>query len=578
MGSFGGCPTTIDQGVAAYKERYVKKQVMKNTDIEHMQLIDVSIKWPFKWCLVGSSGSGKTNFSHQIICNASKIFDKAPERLVVIYKEYQKIYDRFQDLIDTKLIHEDEVDLEELTASNNDRLLIICDDLYFSKKLDEVAEHFLIKGRHRNISWLVLTQSIFNRPALRNISRNSTHITIFKTVRLNEPHIFFSQLRPKSSKVLQNIFLKATDQSYSYLDIDLSQTCPDKLRYKTKIFQKKVTVFIIMGDSFKTMYLISSADLDSERNDNFKLTVQNRDVCNDGLNISVKPVTKRRGAVKPTANNEHIEKEDVKNDDKHKGINFKQSDSFGEEDVNYSYNPNDKAVDDSPKANDKVVDNRLNPSDTIEENTKDWLAEKNESKNLETETNSEIKNENRKAKPEIIDPYKLKKAQRFNPYPFLEPNSRKSLISNKSIDPSIRKYEESAGIDSRDNQAQQGENSDGNITAGAKDLIEQMKPDDDSKKNEDEWVKGLKSRLSERTAQFKRKHDTVGVRVMKNDAKKSLIRPGDFKFLNKDESSQFLDTWKPLKEMSNKKMKTVSDRKFNPIPIKKFKRYPYYIR
>ena len=125
---------------------------------------------------------------------------------------FQQIYNQFDTFIPTKCYYEEDVDLEELTKNNQDRLLIICDDLYFSKKLHEISEHFLIKGRHRNTSWLVLTQSIFNNTALKNISRNSTHITLFKSVRLNEPHIFFSQLRPKSSKVvLRMIYCHSTD-------------------------------------------------------------------------------------------------------------------------------------------------------------------------------------------------------------------------------------------------------------------------------------------------------------------------------------------------------------------------------
>ena len=207
--------------------------------------MDLSIKWPFKWCLVGSSGSGKTNFSLQMISNAHRLFDQVPSKILIVYKEFQDIYLQFNDYIPTYLYHEDEIDIEEVTKQNNENLLIICDDLYYSKKIDEVAEHFLIKGRHRNTSWLVLTQSIFNKPALKNISRNSSHITLFKSVRLNEPHIFFSQLRPSSSKVLQDIYHKATENPYSYLDIDLSQTCPDKYRYKTNLFNKAVTVFII---------------------------------------------------------------------------------------------------------------------------------------------------------------------------------------------------------------------------------------------------------------------------------------------------------------------------------------------
>ena len=207
--------------------------------------IDVSVKWPFKWCLVGSSGSGKTNFSLQVIRHAHRLFDQVPSKIIIVFKEFQEIYNHFNNYIQTEYFNEDEIDFEEITKNNKENLLIICDDLYYSKKIDEVAEHFLIKGRHRNTSWLVLTQSIFNHPALKNISRNSSHITMFKSVRLNEPHIFFSQLRPRTSKVLQDIYSKATEKSYSYLDIDLSQTCPDKYRYKTNLFSKAVTVFII---------------------------------------------------------------------------------------------------------------------------------------------------------------------------------------------------------------------------------------------------------------------------------------------------------------------------------------------
>ena len=207
--------------------------------------IDVSVKWPFKWCLVGSSGSGKTNFSLQVIRHAHRLFDQVPSKIIIVFKEFQEIYNQFNNYIPTELFNEDEIDFEAITKDNKENLLIICDDLYYSKKIDEVAEHFLIKGRHRNTSWLVLTQSIFNHPALKNISRNSSHITMFKSVRLNEPHIFFSQLRPRSSQVLQDIYRKATEKSFSYLDIDLSQTCPDKYRYKTNLFSKAVTVFII---------------------------------------------------------------------------------------------------------------------------------------------------------------------------------------------------------------------------------------------------------------------------------------------------------------------------------------------
>ena len=49
-----------------------------------MDPVDVSIKWPFKWCLVGSSGSGKTNFALQIVSHANRIIDEPPSSVIII--------------------------------------------------------------------------------------------------------------------------------------------------------------------------------------------------------------------------------------------------------------------------------------------------------------------------------------------------------------------------------------------------------------------------------------------------------------------------------------------------------------
>ena len=61
--------------------------------------IDISVKWPFKWCLVGSSGSGKTNFSLQVIRYAHRLFDQVPTKIIIVYKEYQEIYNQFNQYI-----------------------------------------------------------------------------------------------------------------------------------------------------------------------------------------------------------------------------------------------------------------------------------------------------------------------------------------------------------------------------------------------------------------------------------------------------------------------------------------------
>ena len=47
----------------------------------------------------------------------------------------------------------------------------------------------------------------------------------------------------------------------------------------------------MIESTFKTMYLVSKSDLDNDNN--FKLSLQNKDICDGGLNVSVKPIKTR---------------------------------------------------------------------------------------------------------------------------------------------------------------------------------------------------------------------------------------------------------------------------------------------
>ena len=49
--------------------------------------VDACIKWPFKWTLVGSSGSGKTNFAINMIKESGRLFDQKADRVIIIYKK-----------------------------------------------------------------------------------------------------------------------------------------------------------------------------------------------------------------------------------------------------------------------------------------------------------------------------------------------------------------------------------------------------------------------------------------------------------------------------------------------------------
>ena len=119
----------------------------------------------------------------------------------------------------------------------------------------------------------------------------------------------------------------------------------------------------------------------------------------------------------------------------------------------------------------------------------------------------------------------LTKQKSFNHYPFLKPNKLESLVEENK--------ESKTGLKSLE------------------DTIEEN----------DQWLKGVRSRINDRKTQFKRKRDTVGFRVAP-ESEKSLIKPSDFTFLDKDQSLGFLDKWNSFKELKQK-----------PFKNKKFKKW-----
>ena len=547
--------------------------------------VDVSIKWPFKWTLVGSSGSGKTNFVLNIIKKSGRLFSQKPDRVIIIYKVFQEIYNSFDEYLPTSHYVEEECDLEELTKSNTERLLIICDDLYFSKKLNEISEHFLIKGRHRNTSWIVLTQSIFNQSALKNISRNSTHMTLFKSVRLNEPHILFSQLRPRSSKVLQDIYSDATEKPYGYLDIDLSQTCPDKLRYKTDLFNPVVKVFVIMSNtSFKTMYLVNKSLI--EENQNFKLSIRNKDICSDGMNVIVKPI-KQRTSKKINNNQENIPfdnnedkngSHDENNDNNHENleqksqhnINQKNDKSFFKVENNLApeYHSSDNINEIAPTHQDLQDFNKSTHSGRFKRKNTDSFVQKDKTtKRVKMDGyNSPLAGNFIKSNKKHVRKYRLNKYQKrlkkrnFHDFSMTLPKSHNQ--DTEFITQKIKKDEhKKVNIDSDDKDSNEiKENTlllthDQNKTPIGQ-RIENNKRKRIEDESDDQWMSGLKSRLNERRVQFKRKHDTIGYRVLPDDESKSIIKPSDFKFMDPVTSSELLGKWKSLKELKKKQTST----------------------
>lgn len=191
----------------------------------------------FKIFVGGPSRCGKTFFVVDFIQNLKSISKIPPTNIIYVYKVWQPKYDEIRKLI-TVFIQEQEDLLEKIKEHLSDQpSLIVFDDLINSKSLKNIAQLFVVDGRHLSMSLIFLSQRLFvNDEYFRQISGNCDYFCVFKNPRkVNEVRELAKQLTPGTLELL-NIYALATKEPYSYLFINLTQECPDTLKYTSHLF------------------------------------------------------------------------------------------------------------------------------------------------------------------------------------------------------------------------------------------------------------------------------------------------------------------------------------------------------
>ena len=290
--------------------------------------------------------------------------------------------------------------------------------------------------------------------------------------------------------------------------------------------------------TFKTMYLVSKSDLDNLENNNFKLSLQNKNICVGGMNVSVKPIKTRAQNKPPTKKTGklHLGNDDSENDDEvDTNLPGKQVQTVG---TNTATNQGEE---------------RLRKRKQDEEDDNDGKG--NSGIDISTPSDEEdeiIRNRLKRLKGVSSDNY--------HEQPILKDSNNE-----------MENIEEKRKMDEFDYNPIKGQTS----------ALKRRKILHDIEKlRDDQWLRRIKTRLNDKRVQFKRKHDTIGYRINPDDItdqrerirtsnthsseiSKSLIKPSDFTYLNQTDSADFLDKWKTLKELGKK-----------PFKNKRFRKYP----
>ena len=206
-----------------------------------MEQVDEStflFKHPFTCMVSGNTSSGKTVFTKKLVKHIESMCDIPPKIIFWAYSEWQSGYDELCSMPNVQMI-QGLPSLDTLKANPNVPKLLVLDDLMLEggKKNDFFTQIFVRGSHHWSLSCCILVQSAFYE-GLKTPRRNSHYLILFK----NPVSILARQIFPQQVKYFMQAYKDATSQPYTYLLLDLKQTCPDKFRLRTNIFPDEPTI------------------------------------------------------------------------------------------------------------------------------------------------------------------------------------------------------------------------------------------------------------------------------------------------------------------------------------------------
>ena len=208
-----------------------------------MAVYDRTWKKNFKVFVAGPSSCGKTIFSCDTIQNWPLISRQAFHAIIYCWNKWQPKYEDMRQLV-THWVKDDGSMISKIKSiARGQPVLIIFDDAIKSESLPEIANLFMIGGRHSNMSMMFLTQRMFDSDkSFMQISRNSDYFVVFKNPRdASEIGRLAQQLTPGKRSLL-GIYEEATRDPFSYLFIDLTQECPPAVKYTSHLFDENGVV------------------------------------------------------------------------------------------------------------------------------------------------------------------------------------------------------------------------------------------------------------------------------------------------------------------------------------------------
>ena len=204
---------------------------------DRFENFDIRLKENFKLFISGPSRCGKTFFVSDLIENIEAFSKQPPSTIIYVYKVWQTKFDEMRSIVHMFIPDNENIvnQLKDLVIGQP--IFVIFDDLLNSNSLADISNLFTVDGRHMNMSMAFITQRMFvNNEHFRQISQNCDYFCVFKNPRnSSEIRTLAQQLTPGSLDLV-DVYMEATKDPFTYLFINLTQECPPKVKYLSRLF------------------------------------------------------------------------------------------------------------------------------------------------------------------------------------------------------------------------------------------------------------------------------------------------------------------------------------------------------
>ena len=173
--------------------------------------------------------------------NRHQIFRTPVHRIVWCYGHYQ--HTMHQELVKKGyILHHGIIPSEEVEPHD----VIVLDDLLNeSKSSGDMTSMFTQAAHHKPCFVIFITQNLYPPgKEARTRSLNTHYYVLMKNPR-DKAQIrgLAKQMMPGKTQAFVDMYTKVTQEPHSYLFIDLTQECPEDLRFRTRLFDPPMYAF-----------------------------------------------------------------------------------------------------------------------------------------------------------------------------------------------------------------------------------------------------------------------------------------------------------------------------------------------